>query len=193
MTTMTITPPEDQLRLPPSAEASDGDEQLWSVVFVFSEMLTETERAAMLDHLDGSAAFVLLDDELRLAVGGTGAMDQALAQAGAQVNAALARTETEARIVEARMVPHSDAHRQMSANEPVTYYGVTECAHALGVTRQRVQQLLKEAKLPAPDAEVKGRPLWRESRFLRFAAQRIESIAHTPLGHRPSLDDPDNA
>ena len=92
---------------------------------------------------------------------------------------------TPVEIVEARMVGHRDVARQILDQKPITFYGVTECARALGVTRQRVGQLLQENKLPPPDAVVSGRPAWEATAFDCFASRRMELVDRTPLGRDP--------
>lgn len=68
----------------------------------------------------------------------------------------------------------------------IVYYGISEAATALGVSRQRAAQLLRAGGLPPHDAVVLGdRKLWEATHFDQFARRRKELLARTPIGLRP--------
>ncbi|HEX7165419.1 MAG TPA: hypothetical protein VF230_00430 [Acidimicrobiales bacterium] len=159
-------------------------------MFLLAQELAEAARRTVLRSIEHSAAFVHQPRErLALSVGVFGPMDEALASAVQAVRTALEAVGDPV-VDEVRMIPHSDAARQFHRSEPISYYGVTECASALGVTRQRVQQLLREEKLPAPSATIGGRPIWRADEFDAFAIVRRELVRNTPLGLDPTAFGP---
>lgn len=176
----------------PGTGTEDAGRETWTMIFVLDTELDSESRRAVLDRIDLKAAFVRqVGERLALSVGVTGAMDDAMAFAtGAALEALEAATETGVGIVEARMVGHSDVARQVLEHTAITFYGVTECAKSLGVTRQRVRQLMQEEKLPRPDAVVNGKPVWEATSFDQFASRRTELVSRTPIGHDPRrLDD----
>jgi hypothetical protein len=157
------------------------------MIFVLDTELDDHVRGAVLARIDLKAAFVRqVGERLALSVGVTGAMDDAMAIATSTVKEALqAASGTAVGIVEARMVGHCDVVRQILDGSPISFYGVTECAKALGVSRQRVGQLIQERKLPHADAFVNGKPAWEAASFDHFARMRSERVSRTPLGHNP--------
>ena len=109
-------------------------------------------------------------------------MDAALVHAVSAVSEALASAELPFDVVETRMVSVNDALVKAEDGDPVSYYTVTECAAALGVSSQRARQLLKGGQLPPPDGFANGAPLWRVSVFEQFATQRRALLDGMPLG-----------
>ena len=174
---------------PPSPADGGGDIEQWSTVFVLERELEPAQRHRVLSRLTKSAAFVQTAGTSWLVVGVNGAMDMALAEAVSAVRDALA---SECEVREVRMIAHRDAERRLVEKEPVRYYGVTECARSLGVTRQRVHQLLELERLPAPDAVVGGRPIWEASSFESWAKQRMLLVNETPVGRDPNQARPDS-
>lgn len=69
----------------------------------------------------------------------------------------------------------------------IRYYGITEAARALGLTRQRVKQLYDAGKLPVPDAVVGTRQLWESTTFIRWAIARQLAVNAAPRGHAPNI------
>jgi hypothetical protein len=57
----------------------------------------------------------------------------------------------------------------------IRYVNRVGLAVVLGVTRQRVRDLEREGKLPAPDAMLGDRPLWRVETAERFARDRRQT------------------
>ena len=112
-------------------------------------------------------------------------MDEALATAAATAKQALSIAGAGVEVAEVRMVAHNDAQRQITDHRPITFYGVTECARSLGVSRQRLRQLADEGKLPDPDATSSGKLMWSADAFELFAAKRSEILSQTPLGRNP--------
>jgi hypothetical protein len=52
--------------------------------------------------------------------------------------------------------------------EPEVYYGASELAHELGVSRQRVAELRTREDFPAPVVELAAGPVWTGSSVRRF-------------------------
>ena len=52
--------------------------------------------------------------------------------------------------------------------DPETYLGVSEVAHELGVSRQRVSELRRSDAFPAPIADLSAGPVWKGSSLRRF-------------------------
>lgn len=52
--------------------------------------------------------------------------------------------------------------------EPEVYYGVSELAHALGISRQRVAELRTREDFPSPLIELAAGPVWNGSSVRRF-------------------------
>jgi hypothetical protein len=156
----------------------------WSILFVLSRELDTFERPKVRAKLDLKTGFIQTEGTTWLVLGADGPMDEALARAVTAAANAVGELEG-VDIVEARMVSLNDAERNIDEGTPVRYYGVTECARALGVTRQRVRQLQELNKLPEPDALVGGRPVWEERKFTKWAAKRALQIGATPLGKDP--------
>ena len=52
--------------------------------------------------------------------------------------------------------------------KPETYLGVSEVAHELGVSRQRVSELRRSEGFPAPIANLAAGPVWKGSSLRRF-------------------------
>lgn len=158
----------------------------WTVVFVLGADVVAADRRAALDRFALPAAFVERDGlPLMVSLASPGAMDDALALAVQALREALG---DDLRVDEVRMLSHADSERTLADPAPVTYYGVTECARALGVSRQRVSQLYAEDKLPPPDAISGEKPLWDSARFESFASHRREQIRTTPQGRDPRTD-----
>lgn len=171
----------------PRADGDDAGGENWTMIFVLDTELDDQRRSAVLGRIDLKAAFVRqVGERLALSVGVNGPMDNAMAFAASSVQEALQEAAGESvGIVEARMVGHCDVTRQIIDRMPITFYGVTECAKALGVSRQRVRQLMHEQKLPQPDAQLGGKPVWEASSFDHFASERSELVSRTPLGLDP--------
>ncbi len=180
MSTTTLTHQSPPLVTDPS---DDAEAETWTVIFVIAVDLSDRDRARILKTIDTSAAFVDTPAGLRLSVGAVGPMDEALAIASASVRDVLG--DGPGVIGEVRMVAHRNVDSALAADRAITYYGVTECAHALGVSRQRVNQLRGQDKLPAPDAIAGDKPLWRSDTFERFAYWRRNQIDRTPTGMDP--------
>lgn len=51
-----------------------------------------------------------------------------------------------------------------------TIFGHKEAAKALGVTRQRIQQLTVQGRFPKPDAVLAATPLWSYRTLCEFVA-----------------------
>jgi hypothetical protein len=60
--------------------------------------------------------------------------------------------------------------------EAETYAGTAELASFLGVSKQRVSELRRENRLPAPVAELRAGPVWTMSSLRRF----VDSWDRTP-------------
>ena len=177
----------------PVTSESGFENERWTVVFYLSARLDDDSQEEVLKRIEYSAAFV---DQPRqrqaLSIGVYGPMDEALATAYTAARNAL-EGHGDPEIEEARMVPHRDVRKHVVDAEPINYYSVTECAKVLGVTRQRVQQLLKDDKLPPPDACVGGKAVWDARAFDAFAWDRIRKVRSTPLGLDPSKPRPAGA
>jgi hypothetical protein len=178
--TLLATP---DVEAPPASVDSDSEQ--WSALFHFIAPLEEHERHSMLSRLSVPGAFVDQAGRTTLAIAAHGPMDTALTMAMTTVLETIEEVAPNAAIDEVRMVGHRDAERQLQAHQPVSYYGVTECAKALGVTRQRVRQLLEEKRLPQPSATVGGKHIWESTAFDRFAERRNRALEKTPLGRDP--------
>lgn len=64
--------------------------------------------------------------------------------------------------------------RSHEAGQPIRYYGATECAMALEVYKQRIEQLVASCSFPQPDAYVGDRPAWLAMVIRRWALGRME-------------------
>lgn len=54
--------------------------------------------------------------------------------------------------------------------------GMYEAAETLGVTRQRVYELLKQGVLPEPIARLKCGPVWSAEGIIEYAATRNRKV-----------------
>jgi hypothetical protein len=188
----TSTPDDSVSAEPPEAHGSERPP--WSVIFVLSTSLSAKAYSDIRATLDRPAAAICDDKEPALSVRANGSMDDALADAVAAVSPALARLdeEVEVREVEVRevhMIPHADAARQLAERRPLKYYGVTESARSLGISRQRVRQLVIDDKMLAPHAEVSGKPAWDADILDAYAAMRDVLLRATPPGRTPKIPD----
>ena len=119
-------------------------------MFVVKDLMTDDAHARALEHLPLRAAFVTTSDGLLLAMRTTGAQVSALNDAVTAITHLQDSQFGPLQFTEVRMIEHRMADEQLNRNEPVKYIGVSECAEALGVIRQRVQQLISQDKLPRP-------------------------------------------
>lgn len=60
---------------------------------------------------------------------------------------------------------------ERNAHPPVELVGVAEVAELLGVARQRVSELGRTGRLPAPAARLAAGPVWERPAVERFAAE----------------------
>jgi hypothetical protein len=71
-------------------------------------------------------------------------------------------------VVAVEIMTTDEADRRL-AEQPI-YVGVTEVAHLLGVTKQRVSVLCRRRDFPAPVADLSAGPIWRKGDLSTFAS-----------------------
>lgn len=166
----------------PGSSASGGpDVDEWSVIFVLSRALEDTVCDRIIDGLGRPAAY-LFGPKPALGVRGRGSsMEEVLSDVVDVVTPPLL-AEADLEILEVHMIPHTDAARQLAERRPLRYYGVTETARSLGITRQRVHQLRSEQKMLEPHAEIAGKPAWDADVMDAYGEMRRRLLKQTPLG-----------
>jgi predicted DNA-binding transcriptional regulator AlpA len=135
-------------------------------------LMGATERQALLDSLRGHAPVVSYSKQgMALTIAADGTLPEAVSRCveatwtACDAVGLLSGVVTEAKAVEFR------AHRP--GREPLVYLGVTECAMALEVSKQRIDQLITAGEFPAPDALVGSRKAWKESTIRRVVKKRL--------------------
>ena len=167
--------------------ATGGPEHRWAVVFVLAQRPAPGFEELYLQRLPLRAAFVDTPSDPLLIVRSTGEAIEALADAVTAIRTVHLEDESPLAFRKVDMISHEDACRELDGGKTVSYVSMTEAAEKLGVTRQRASQLMKDSKLPPPDATVGARPLWEETTFDRFASCRRDALEETTLGHSPNL------
>lgn len=175
--------------VPPGSDAEQPAERRWAVVFTLSAAVPTRDQEKYLDQVPLRAAFV--DGPATgpiLVLRSTGPKMTAFAGALTAFQHLMSSSGGAIDFKSIEMVPHEQEPEgdEASSGAPVALISVKGAAEKLGVSVQRARQLLKDQKLPPADAAERGRPLWRESEFERFANARRAAVAETPLGHGPS-------
>ncbi|MCU1371505.1 MAG: hypothetical protein JWO77_2699, partial [Ilumatobacteraceae bacterium] len=159
----------------------------WAIVFVLSASPPPSAEAQFLERLPLRAAFVDTPTDHLLIVRSTGDQLEALGDALNAVRAVHTEAEGALAFRQIDMIPHEEACDEVERGEPVSFVSMTEAAEKLGVTRQRAAQLLRDKKLPKPDALLGRRPLWNEHAFDTFAQCRRSALEETEVGHAPNI------
>lgn len=138
--------------------------------------LGASNKNELLASLKGHYPVVIdIDYGFRLTFTVYGALDRAAALGGVLLQNALhmAQLEDNYWVVEVRLIDYQDRNTDPNEKFPeIIYYGVTNCAQILGVSKQRISQLVHSGDFPPPDAHVGSRPAWLKSTINRYARRR---------------------
>ncbi len=129
---------------------------------------------SLLDVLEDRSPVARSDaEELRITFDTTGELESAVADAKESLYSALCLANLGGfEIVSASIIDHVDFDKQRRESEAPRFLSVTETAVRLGVSKQRVSQMVRERKDLVPDCYVGGAPGFRESTVLRILARR---------------------
>jgi hypothetical protein len=128
----------------------------------------------VLDVLEDRAPVARTDiDEFRITFDAAGDLEGALVDAKTSLTSALTVAAlTGFEIAGVTAVAHDDfADRVRQGDEP-RYLSVTETAKVLGVSKQRVSQMVRERSGLKPDCYVGGAPGFKEATVLRSLGRR---------------------
>ena len=156
-----------------------GRSRAWSVSFRVVDRrrkrftMSSDQQRRLLDALAGSAPVITnLDRGFAVTFNVLGDFDECVMRGTESLWTALEAARLEGfTIANARMVNHEDFDRKLDGEAPV-YLGITECAMALELSKQRISQLVHAGEFPQPDAFVGSRPAWLESTVRILAAAR---------------------
>lgn len=102
-----------------------------------------------------------------------GDMTEALRDAKETLESALALAGIKGLdICGANIISHDDFSTRMRAGDRPRYLSVTETAKVLGVSKQRVSQMVRERRGLVPDAFVGDAPAFKEAAVRRFGSAR---------------------
>lgn len=163
------TPPEDY-----------GRSQAWTVAFRLTNAneartfaLSPKQQSQILTSLAGTAAVLTgRDYGFSVTFNVIGSFDSAVAKGTEQLWTALEAARLDGfMITNARLVNHADFDAAGDDEQPILF-GISECAKALELSKQRISQLVHAGDFPAPDAYVGSRPAWKQRTIDTFRRKR---------------------
>lgn len=160
------------------AQEPETDTTAWSATFLVEvsagELPDSEERKALRQALTGRGPVVVSKgSSLMVTFDVFGTPPQVQEKAVAEFwNAVEAADCHNYEVVDAQLVSHADLDECQTYGKPLEYYGVTECAMALEVSKQRIEQLISAGEFPPVDAVVGTRSAWRPESIRRYAFLR---------------------
>ena len=162
-----------------------GRSQAWTAAFRLTNVnetrgfaLSQKQQTQILTSLAGTAAVLTRRDYgFSVTFNVNGSFDSAVAKGTEQLWSALEAADLEGfAITNARLVNHADFDAVEDDEQPVLF-GISECAMALELSKQRISQLVHAGDFPSPDAYVGKRPAWKQRTIDTFRKKRKSTQA----------------